>query len=31
MSHVAVIRHYRVRNISEELGGEIVIGIGRVG
>ena len=29
MSHVAIIRHNRVGNISEEVGGEMVKGVVR--
>ena len=31
MAHVTVSRHHRIRNISEEVGGDIVRGVGRRG
>ena len=30
MAHVAVSRHHMIVNISEEVGGEMVIGVGRI-
>ena len=31
MAHVSLIRHHRVRNRSEDVGGDIVRGVGRRG